>query len=606
MILLLEGMEDKVVPPPETERTEHLVRLQGQQRCEAWPLKHGRKTTVGRLSPDAPPDIDMWPDFRVSRLHACIWYDSGRWWIEDSRSRHGTRVDNQEIKGQGKTPLQPWVEVQMGHTILMLAPPHWRRLRSSMLIIDFEVSPVVNLALARCGAPLVRRLVARNESDRASLPHTLYMALADFSDTLTIPIPSLAPGQSMTLTTPTFRLDHDALERRVEKSRVSFTLRLRGDTAQLTSVDVWMLAPNEWSLELAYLPQVSLGAFVLPNHPLIEQVARASCQQLPVAHKAEEALQAIYEYLLNRCSLSYRLEPPSWEQQSQKIRFPHQVFPSFPAMSGQGACIDLALFIAACLEHLHHQPLIALIDMGSNSHALVGCWKHVAKRQEPLLPEASSRVIKHTAWLDPNGCTHDPDYLWTYERASAEARLALTQQPFLYALDVAAARDFDKVQPLPFIGELLWSRAAQQAVTQAEDMGRGLRQPIGTVLLWIALLRIPQSLTQELWIAMGRQPGQDADRLLDQLKGRAEHIDFRPRPTRNNALVISAARALAKHDGSPLILDRHLLHALLASPSTATDSALRFLGTSREALRATLHGLHPLSRTPWSQSLFPA
>jgi hypothetical protein len=300
------------------------------------------------------------------------------------------------------------------------------------------------------------------------------------------------------------------------------------------------------------------------------------------------------------------LEPPSWEQQSQKIRFPHQVFPSFPAMSGQGTCVDLALFIAACLEHLHHQPLIALINMGSSSHALVGSWTHAAERQEPILPEASSRLMKYTAWLDPNGCTQDPDYRWTYKRACAEARMALAQQRFLYALDVAAARDIDKIQPLPFIGELLWSRAVQQVVTQAKDMGRALRQPVGTVLLWIALLRTPQSLTQELWIAMGRQPEHDADCLLDQLKTRAAHVDAPPRPTTNHALVMSTAHALAKHDGSPLILERHLLHALLASPSSAIDSALSFLGTSRESLRANLHGVHPLTRTPWSQSIFPA
>ena len=197
MTQLIAGMEDQVVQRPETERTEHLVRLRGQQPCEAWPLVRARKTTVGRSSPDAPtPDIDLWPDFRVSRTHACIWYDAGRWWIEDLHSRHGTLVGNQDIQGQGMTHLEPWVEVQMGHTTLMLAPPHWRRLRGSLLVVDFDVSPVLNLALARGGAPLVRHLVVRNESDRASLPHTLHIALAECSDTLVIPIPALAPGRA--------------------------------------------------------------------------------------------------------------------------------------------------------------------------------------------------------------------------------------------------------------------------------------------------------------------------------------------------------------------------------------------------------------------------
>jgi tetratricopeptide (TPR) repeat protein len=297
----------------------------------------------------------------------------------------------------------------IGDTMLMLAPPHWHRLRNRELVVDYEVSPVLNLALAHCDTPLVRRLVVRNWSASPASAHTLQIVLSDFADVVSMPVPALDPGQSMVLTVPPCRFNYEALEGRVEKTVKPLIIRLVGSELQQTSANVWVLAANEWACEPTYPSQLSLAAFVLPNHPLVERVVSAACQHLPAAHSADKALQAIYEYLLHYCSLSYRFEPPSWESYSQKIRLPHQVFPNSPDMSGQGTCIDLALFIAACLEQLQHQPLIALLDMGVWWHAMVGCWTYRNVRLEPVLTERD-RIMQHAVWVDPNGCTQEPDY----------------------------------------------------------------------------------------------------------------------------------------------------------------------------------------------------
>jgi hypothetical protein len=108
-------------------------------------------------------------------------------------------------------------------------------------------------------------------------------------------------------------------------------------------------------------------------------------------------------------------------------------------MSRQGTCIDLALFIAACLEQLRYQPLIALLDMGTWWHALIGCWTYRKESLKPILTE-KHRIMPHTMWVDPNGCTQDQNYGWTFSQACDTAHTFLIQQPFLYALDVAAAR----------------------------------------------------------------------------------------------------------------------------------------------------------------------
>jgi adenylate cyclase len=101
----------------------HLVRVRGPQPRDTWVLQPERKNLVGRWGPDQDGlDIDLRPDRDVSRAHAHIWFQDNVWWIEDLNSRNGTLVGGLEIKGAGPVPLAPGVEVQVGDTVLALAP----------------------------------------------------------------------------------------------------------------------------------------------------------------------------------------------------------------------------------------------------------------------------------------------------------------------------------------------------------------------------------------------------------------------------------------------------------------------------------------------------
>jgi hypothetical protein len=365
--------------------------------------------------------------------------------------------------GAGGDALRASSGIHIGDTIIMCAPRHWHRLRDSELVVDVEVTPVINLALARCGAPLISRLVVRNWGTTTLASQPLQIALPPYVHMEAVTIPALAPGQSLELTVPPPRFDDAAFERRHEKSLSQLSIRLRDVVLRGEAVEVWVLAANEWACEPRYPMQLSLAAFVLPNHPLIVHVTAAACGDLPVDHEAESALQAFYEYLLRAWTLRYRFEPPSWERFSQKIRLPHQVFLNVPGQQGQGTCIDLALCIAACLEHFHDQPLIALLDQGDCWHALVGCWLSPKESLEPVLSERQ-RVMTGVAWVDPNGCTRDPDYGWPFARAQAEAKHMLATAPFLCAIDVAAARNTGGVDPLPFAGESVWNPEVQAII----------------------------------------------------------------------------------------------------------------------------------------------
>jgi hypothetical protein len=98
-----------------------LIKIQGQQQSDVWLLPHDRPVLIGRSGKRTPPlDVDLWPDTGVSRRHALIWFDGEGWCIEDLRSKNGTLLDEDNIRGQRAIRLAPGTKLQLGHTILML------------------------------------------------------------------------------------------------------------------------------------------------------------------------------------------------------------------------------------------------------------------------------------------------------------------------------------------------------------------------------------------------------------------------------------------------------------------------------------------------------
>ncbi len=73
---------------------------------------------IGRAHENAPLLLDLSLDKSVSRVHARIWKEDGGYWIEDLQSGHGTLLNNVQIKGLGKRPIQAGDLVVVGETTL--------------------------------------------------------------------------------------------------------------------------------------------------------------------------------------------------------------------------------------------------------------------------------------------------------------------------------------------------------------------------------------------------------------------------------------------------------------------------------------------------------
>ncbi len=73
---------------------------------------------IGRSHGADPVDLDLSSDSRVSRRHARITWENGKFWIEDLGSRHGTVLNGKEIKEAGKQLFELGGEVVTGETTL--------------------------------------------------------------------------------------------------------------------------------------------------------------------------------------------------------------------------------------------------------------------------------------------------------------------------------------------------------------------------------------------------------------------------------------------------------------------------------------------------------
>jgi hypothetical protein len=281
------------------------------------------------------------------------------------------------------------------------------------------------------------------------------------------------------------------------------------------------------------------------------------------------------------------LEPPHWHTASQKIRLPHQTLTRPERREGQGTCLDLALLFAACLEHLGLQPLLAIVDMTTWRHALVGVRLRPGAGLEPLLFEPR-RLLDDVVWIDPTGCTRDSDCRLGADEAVRAAITCLDERPLLFGVDVAAARA-ESITPLPFAGTPPWSDQVAAAVQSARRHAEAAGTPLGTVSLLVGLLGVDGLTRQLVDHALGSIPAV-GERLRRALQLPAGPPD---RATRSYRLTMALAESQAKEDGSPWVLERHLLRALLDIRSESLDRALASLGLSRAGLAQALGAAAP-------------
>ena len=80
---------------------------------------NGEKAVLGRKSRKLVPDVDLNPDKSVSRRHAMIWAEEGKFWVEDLGSTLGTYVNGLR---RPKFEVKFGDKIHVGKTMIQLMP----------------------------------------------------------------------------------------------------------------------------------------------------------------------------------------------------------------------------------------------------------------------------------------------------------------------------------------------------------------------------------------------------------------------------------------------------------------------------------------------------
>jgi hypothetical protein len=252
----------------------------------------------------------------------------------------------------------------------------------SILECDIQPFPALNYSLLHNDRSLFKRFVIKTETEGtvfdlrvsvnldvagARYSYSTMLALRDFYTNLSRIRVSLTSDLMRTLQENVY-------------SSVQVTVQCQGQIVHENTHKVLLLPINEWKDDQfngAWLP-----SFVLPYDPAVAQITKVAKKYLqaltdnPLAgfdgyqrvndkdcDCVHKQVQAIWNTLLHEFRLSYINPPPSFEEQSQRIRTPSQVL-----AQERGTCIDLALMLAACLEYIDVYPAMFLLS----GHAFVG------------------------------------------------------------------------------------------------------------------------------------------------------------------------------------------------------------------------------------------
>lgn len=175
---------------------------------------------------------------------------------------------------------------------------------------------------------------------------------------------------------PTSMLEVDVQQH----GRIRATLRdAAGMTLTETSVDVEILAGNQWIANPLHLGLELLAAHVQPNSSALSPLLVEASDRLKAATgqgdldayqsenpvRVDSIVTAVYDAMRAR-DIRYAEPPASWGQRGQRVRTPGEVLEE-----RLGTCLDTTVTMAAALEQLGINTTLWL----AKGHAFLGYWR---------------------------------------------------------------------------------------------------------------------------------------------------------------------------------------------------------------------------------------
>ena len=551
---------------------------------------------IGRSSSHAAIDLDLSPDKRVSRRHARIKTHGGiRYTIEDLGSKHGTWVDGVNLAGKGEVPLNIGTSVYLGDTVVTVVDKEKGRLS-----MQVQSEPVFNYSLAHIGIPLFSKARLTNESDTVVHAGKLQLFVPGYGESEMIQVgPILAGASEILPKMPRIDMDYQALRHLIEPEVVRLDAFLDGRAIPISPpVRFTLLPPNAWHM---LQHETALAAFVMPECAAIKEVvARGEIQlerllgagqtfvgvlETADPNALERSIEALYLALVEWYHIEYAYEPVHrYALDWQSVRFHQEVLHDL-----KGTCIDLSVLFAACLEQVHRDPVLLLVQTGASlQHALVGYWREesLVVDADPVVWDSQSLLrwvtkgdllVLDVVGFARSSVPNSPERcLWmSFEEAHQSGLDYLRQYPLRYGVDITTARS-EGIAPMPFGQGVQFERSAQIAVQEARKLAKQLGSPIlGVLHLVVGLLKAPEGLLRTVVARCRSGAADEVARLARSAIGIGEARPRHPRETKTWGRLIRRAQYQAEQRaggaGAVLVTEADLIHALLESSSSGLE-----------------------------------
>ncbi|CAA0105879.1 Uncharacterised protein [Halioglobus japonicus] len=286
-------------------------------------------------------------------------------------------------------------------------------------------------------------------------------------------VSQISPGQYISLQDRPLQFSHDYLFNISDETSLKFTFTIASSEAPeiplLTRAETLAVLPaGFWGGETRQ-PEL-LAAFVKPNGIYVESLVKQVTEVLEANGQGRSAdgyqsnsrekpyfmAAALWSVVANQ-RIAYVSPPPSFAYQGQIIRLASEI-----STSKMGACLDLSLLFASCLELMGLNTVIAL----TRDHAFVGVW--LIDSMFPLLTnddpmDLRKRVdARDLVLFESTMVTNSVSP--TFMQACEYARSLLGEEDeanFVYAIDIAQARA-RKIKPLATVEEHREEAQAQE------------------------------------------------------------------------------------------------------------------------------------------------
>ncbi len=274
---------------------------------------------------------------------------------------------------------------------------------SSVLKVQLDVAETVNYSLLHNDRPLLAKFTLDKLTplSLANVSILVELQLGDQCYPYRTTIPLLE--EAMTELARDVKIPLTGVLPRSLKERVQTTLYARVTCDGLTVFEdtrrVTLLPVDEWLDDTTSNPW--LPSFVLPRDPTVQEIIRRARRYLialsddPAAgfdgyqsvteedtEPVDRQVQAIWVALTHEYRLQYVNPPPSYSEQTQRLRTPADI-----VTSNSGTCVDLSLLLASCLEYIGIYSVVILLD----GHAFAGYWRS----------EDDHQAFREVAWFPP-------------------------------------------------------------------------------------------------------------------------------------------------------------------------------------------------------------